>query len=70
MSFNPSITQNVRTEFEGLIRMVSDAESQTKTAYEIEGELWWSMLALGQQLLQIFGSTRNSVKKATPELRL
>lgn len=54
MSFNPSITQNIRAEFEGLIKMVSDAESQTKTAYEIEGELWWSMLALGQQLLQMF----------------
>jgi len=58
MSFKPSITQNIRIEFEGLIEMVSDAESQTKTAYEIEGELWWSMLALGQQLLQLFFTMR------------
>jgi len=54
MSFHPSIAHNIRTEVESLIEMVSGAESQTKTAYEIEGQLWWSLLALGQQLLQLF----------------
>ena len=58
MSFNSSITQNIRTEFEGLIEKVIGAENETKTAYDIEGELWWSMLALGQQLLQLFFTMR------------
>ena len=58
MSFTPSIAQNIRTEVEDIIEMVSGVESQTKTAYEIEGQLWWSMLALGQQLLQLFFTMR------------
>ena len=54
MSFPTSIAQNIRAEVENLIEMVSDENSQAKTAYEIEGQLWWRMLGLARQLLQLF----------------
>ena len=54
MSFPTSIAQDIRAEVEELIEMVSSADSQTKTAYEIEGQLWWRMLGLARQLLQLF----------------
>lgn len=54
MSFHTSIAQNIRAEVEELIEMVSGEDSQAKTAYEIEGQLWWRMLALARQLLQLF----------------
>lgn len=54
MSFPTSIAQNIRAEVEELIEMVSGESSQAKTAYEIEGQLWWRMLALARQLLQLF----------------
>jgi len=54
MSFPPSIAQDIRVEVEELIEMVSGESSQAKTAYEIEGQLWWRMLGLARQLLQLF----------------
>jgi len=63
MSFNPSITQNIRAEVENLIEIVSGENSQTQTAYDIEGQLWWSLLALGQQLLQLFFITHEQLEK-------
>jgi hypothetical protein len=58
MSFPTSIAQEIRAEVEELIEMVSGRDSQSKTAYEIEGELWWRMLELGRQLLQLFFTMR------------
>jgi len=58
MSFATSITQNIRDEVEELIEMVSGQDSQAKTAYEIEGQLWWRMLELGRHLLQLFFAVR------------
>lgn len=54
MSFPTIIAQEIRAEVEELIEMVSDEDSQAKTAYEIEGQLWWRMLVLARQLLQLF----------------
>jgi len=54
MSFPTSIAQDIRAEVEELIEMVSGESSQAKTAYEIEGQLWWRMLGLARQLLQLF----------------
>jgi hypothetical protein len=54
MSFNPSIAENIRTETEKLIEMVSGEDGQSKTAHEIEGQLWQDLLAMGQQLMQLF----------------
>ncbi len=58
MSFPTSIAQDIRAEVEELIEMVSGEGSQTKTAYEIEGQLWWRMLALARHLLQLFFTMR------------
>ncbi len=57
MSFPTSIAENIRTETEKLIEMVSGEGSQCKTAHEIEGQLWWNLLAMGQQLMQLFFTT-------------
>lgn len=59
MSFRTSIAQNIRIEVEELIEMVSGEGSQEKTAYEIEGQLWWRMLGLARQLLQLFFAARS-----------
>jgi hypothetical protein len=57
MSFPTSITENIRTGTEKLIEMVSGESRQSKTAHEIEGQLWQDLLALGQQLMQLFFTT-------------
>lgn len=54
MSFSTSIAENVRNRAEKLIEMVSGEGSQNQTAHEIEEQLWWELLAMGQQLLQAF----------------
>ena len=58
MSFKTSIAENIRVEIEGLIEMVSGESSQDKTAHEIEDQLWREMLAMGQQLMQLFFITQ------------
>ena len=54
MSFTISIAENIRSEVEGLIEWVSGEFSQDQTAHEIEEWLWWKMLAMGHQLMQLF----------------
>ena len=58
MSFTPSIAEKIRAEVEEVIEWVSGESSQSKTAHEIEGQLWWKMLALGQLLMQLFFTTQ------------
>jgi hypothetical protein len=38
--------------------MVNNETSQVKTAHEIENHLWREMLLMGQQLMQLFFTTR------------
>ncbi len=57
MSFTTSITENIRKEAEKLIEMVNGEISQDKTAHEIENQLWWELMAMGQQLMQLFFTT-------------
>lgn len=57
MSFPPSIAENIRTETEKLIEMVSGEGSQSQTAHAIESQLWQNLLAMGQQLMQLFFTT-------------
>ncbi len=54
MSFPTSIAENVRNRAEKLIEMVSGEGGQSQTAHEIEEQLWWELLAMGQQLMQAF----------------
>jgi len=57
MSFNTSIAENIRAEVAELIERVSGESSRDKTAHEIEAQLWWGLLAMGQQLMQLFFTT-------------
>ncbi|MFC1960275.1 ISKra4 family transposase [Chloroflexota bacterium] len=63
MSFTTSIAQNARMTFEELFELVSGEASQNKTAHEIEEQLWWGVLTLGQQLLQTFFTTQEAVEE-------
>lgn len=58
MSFKPIIAESIRVEVEELLEMVSGESSQGKTAYEIEGQVWWELMAMGQQLMQLFFTMR------------
>lgn len=58
MSFNTSIVENIQSQMEELIEMVSGESIRDKTAYEVEGQLWRKMLAMGQQLMQLFFTTQ------------
>lgn len=54
MSFNASIAENIQSKMGELIEIVSGEFSQDKTAHEIEDQLWQGLLAMGQQLMQLF----------------
>lgn len=54
MSFNTSIAENIKAKVEELIGMVGGESNRDKTAHEIEEQLWWELLAMGQQLMQLF----------------
>jgi len=58
MSFTTSIAESIWVEVEEVIELVIGESSQDKTAYEVEGQLWQKMLALGQQLMQLFFTTQ------------
>jgi hypothetical protein len=63
MSFTTSIAQNAIQTFEEVFELVSGEASQNKTAHEIEEQLWWGVLTLGQQLLQTFFTTQEAVEE-------
>jgi hypothetical protein len=63
MSFPTSIAENIRAETEKLIEMVEGEGSQGKTAHEIEGQLGQELLAMGQQLMQLFFTTCEQQEK-------
>ncbi len=55
MSFNTSIAESIQSQVKKLVELVSDeTSSQAQTAYEVESQLWQSLLAMGQQLMQLF----------------
>ena len=55
MTFNTtSIAEKIREDVERLIKLTSGEGDEKVTAYEIEDKLWWSLLALGFQLLTLF----------------
>ena len=58
MSFETSIAEKIRAEVEEVMEWVSGETGQDQTAHEVEGQLWWKMLALGQLLMQLFFTTR------------
>lgn len=70
MSFTSIVAQEIRAEVEGLIELVSQEGEASQTAYEIEGMLWWKILALGRMLLQLFFATQTASeeKKSSAEV--
>jgi hypothetical protein len=67
MSSNPDqIVQQMQRDFQSLIAYVSDAESRTRTAAEVECTLFRRLLALGLGLLRLFFVTRAAVRPTTP----
>jgi hypothetical protein len=64
MSFNKSsIAENIREEVENLIELVSGEEAQDSTAYQMERQLLWKMLAVGRHLMQLFFAMRAETEK-------
>ena len=55
MSFDTSIAESIQAQVEQLVELVSDGtSSQAQTAYEVENQLWQSLLAMGQLMMQLF----------------
>jgi hypothetical protein len=67
MSSNSAqIVQQLRHDFQELIEYVTNAESQSRTAYEVELTLFRRLLALGAQLLRLFFVQRAAVRPREP----
>ena len=64
MSFDTSIAENIQSQVEKLVELVSDeTSSQGQTAYEVESQLWESLLAIGQQMMQLFFTMREKTEE-------
>jgi hypothetical protein len=70
MPFNTadSIAENIREEIEGLIKLVTGEGSETVTAYRMEKELWWRVLEVGRQLIQLFFAARSQKEERRAEV--
>jgi len=67
MTSNPEgIIQEIRTEFDKMLEMVSGEKAQVSTAFQIESELLKGLLMLGRQLLALFFviRTQNASREA------
>jgi len=59
MSFDISIAESIQSQTAKLVELVSDETSQT--AYEVESQLWQSLLVMGQHLMQLFFDKQEEV---------
>lgn len=67
MSSNPTqIVHQLRQDFQELIEFVTNEESKTRTAYEVELTLFRSLLALGADLLRLFFVQRAAEQPQEP----
>ncbi len=67
MSSNPTqIVHQLKHDLQELIEFVTDAESRTRTAYEVELRLFRSLLALGAELLRLFFIQRAAERPKEP----
>ena len=67
MSSNPDeIVQQMQQDFHSLIAYVRAAESQTRTATEVERTLFQRLLVLGLALLRLFFLTRAAAPQDVP----
>ena len=67
MSSSPTqVAHQLHHDFQKLIEYVTDAKSQSRTAYEVELTLFRSLLALGAQLLHLFFIQRAATRPQEP----
>jgi hypothetical protein len=67
MSSNPvQIVHQLHRDFQELVEYVTNAESRSRTAYEVELTLFRSLLALGAKLLYLFFVQRASTRPQEP----
>jgi hypothetical protein len=67
MSSNPvQIVHQLHRDFQELVEYVTNAESQSRTAYEVELTLFRFLLALGAKLLYLFFVQRASTRPQEP----
>jgi hypothetical protein len=60
------IVHQLQQDFQEMVEYVSNAESQTRTAYEVELSLFRSLMALGAKLLYLFFVQRASIRPQEP----
>jgi len=71
MTFNTtSIAEKIRADVEDLIALTSGEGDEKLSAYEIEGKLWWSLLALGFQLLRLFFLSQHQQEARCSEVEI
>jgi len=64
MSFNnASIAEEVRIGIEGLIELATGAESEAMSADQVERRVWWQLLEVGRQLMQLFFTERSQAEE-------
>lgn len=66
MSFNTSIPKNIQAQMETLIEIVSGVSDEGQTADEVERDLWRNLLVMGQQLMQLFFTVRETTEERQP----
>jgi hypothetical protein len=65
MSFNAdSIAEEVRKGIEALIGMASGEEGGAMSADQMERQMWWQLLEVGRQLMQLFFAARSRAEEA------
>ena len=60
------IVHQLHRDFQELVEYVTNTESQTRTAYEVELKLFRSLLALGAKLLYLFFVQRAAIRPQEP----
>jgi hypothetical protein len=69
MSFNSTnIAENIRNDIEAMMEMVSGDAAQEATADEMERQIWWGVLAMGRELMQLFFAARSEQEPKPKEL--
>jgi hypothetical protein len=65
-SNSDQIVHQLQHDFQELVEYVTNAESQTRTAYEVELTLFRRLLALGAELLRLFFVQRAKTRPSEP----
>ncbi len=61
-SNSTTIADDIRSNIEVMIKMVSGEAAQEATADAMERQIWWGVLAIGAALLQLFFAIRSELE--------